>query len=205
MSVQLNAAPITARTKGEVKRLRQAGFVPVSIQHRGQETLHLQQEAKPLDEFIRQHGGAALLELTVAPDSQRQTVMVHDVQRDPISLKLVQVTFQSVQGDEPVKAHIPLVFRGEPEAARRHEAVIQHALEMLEVRCLPGRLPDHITVHIETLQVNDVMRVADLPATEQYEILTPADSVLASLLPLNLTADPAPAAPTPAPEAAPAA
>src|SRR5438105_2301820 len=103
MQLKLRAMPIQARTKGELKRLRNEGFVPVSIQHRGEETRHLQEEAKPLDDFIHHHGEAGLLSLVIAPENRQETVIVHDVQRDPLTRRLLQVTFQRVVKNEPIK------------------------------------------------------------------------------------------------------
>lgn len=181
MAQQVNAGPIQARSKGEIKRLRREGYVPISIQHRGEETIHLQGEAKPLDEFIRQYGESTFLDLVIAPHRKRQTVLIKEVQRDPISRTLLQVTFQSVVRGEPIKAHVPLVFHGEPEAVRLHTALVQHQLERLEIRCLPRNMPDHITVDISHLNFGELVRVSDLPATDRYEILTSPDTVLASL------------------------
>jgi large subunit ribosomal protein L25 len=185
MLQQLIAAPIQARTKGELKQLRKTGWIPVSIQHRGEETLHLQQEARPLNDFIHQHGEAALLDLQIQPGKKHQTVIVHDIQRDPITQRLLQVTFQKVVRGEAMKVHIPLHFVGEPQAVRDHTAIVQHSVEVVEVRCMPQNIPDHITVDISDMNFGDTIRVSDLPASDHYEILTAPDTVLASLVALK--------------------
>ena len=180
MALRLTTSSIQARTKGELKRLRRDGYVPISIQHRGQEPLHLQTESKPLDEFIRQHGESALLDM-VLPDRKRQTAIVKQVQRDPLSHRLLQVTLQSVSRDEPIKVHVPILFHGEPEAVHLHTGVLLHQLEQVEVRCLPRNLPDHLTVDVSHLSVGESAHVSDLPQSDKYEILTAPDTVLASL------------------------
>jgi large subunit ribosomal protein L25 len=180
MALRLTTSSIQARTKGELKRLRRDGYVPISIQHRGQEPLHLQTESKPLDEFIRQHGESALLDM-VLPDRKRQTAIVKQVQRDPLSHRLLQVTFQSVSRDEPIKVHVPILFHGEPEAVHLHTGVLLHQLEQVEVRCLPRNLPDYLTVDVSHLSIGESAHVSDLPQSDKYEILTGPDTVLASL------------------------
>jgi large subunit ribosomal protein L25 len=181
MRQQFRVRPIEARTKGELKQLRRDGFIPISIQHRGQDTEHYQEEAKPLEEHILHHGKASILELVVEPGDDRQTVMVHDVQRDPLTHHLLQVTYQRVARNEPIKVQVPLIFHGEPELVRQRTAMVQHPIETIEIRSLPDNLPDHITVEIGPLTLGDVLRVSDLPATDRYEILTPSDTVLVSL------------------------
>jgi large subunit ribosomal protein L25 len=181
MRQQFHVHPIEASTKGELKQLRRSGFIPVSIQHRGQDTEHYQEEARPLEEHIRHHGKASILELVVEPGNKTQTVMVHDVQRDPLTHHLLQVTYQRVARNEPIKVQVPLVFHGEPDLVRQHTAIVQHSVEAVEIRSLPDNLPEHITVEIGQLTLGDVLRVSDLPATDRYEILTLPDTVLASL------------------------
>lgn len=185
MAQQFTASPIRATTKGDVKRLRRQGLIPISIQHKGLETLHLQEEARPLEEFIHQHGEAALLEIVVDSDKTRHTVLIHDVQRDPITRRLLQMTFQEVVQGEPTKVHVPIAFHGEPEAVREHAAIVQHATDHLEIRSLPKNLPEHIVVDISGLTPGDALRVANLPPTDRYEILTAADTVLASVVRLR--------------------
>lgn len=178
---QIAARPLQARTKGQVKQLRREGFIPVSIQHRGEETRHYELEAKPLQEFIHRHGEAALLDLSLAPEGRTQTVLVHDVQRDPISRHLLQVTFQSVVRGEPIKTHVPIVVQGEPEAVHNNMAVLTQATAAIEVRCLPTDLPDHITVDVSNLEPGAEVRVADLRPAGKYEILTSPETVLVSV------------------------
>lgn len=202
MAQSFQAAPIQARTKGELNQLRRSGYIPVSIQHRGQETLHLQEEAHPLEEYIRQHGTSNLLELTIAPENQRRTVMVHDVQRHPITHRLIQVTFQGVERNEPIKVRVPVVLHGEPEAVRLHTAVTQTQATEIEIRCLPRDLPDHIAVDISSLGFNDLLRVGDLPQNDRYEVLTAPDTLLVSLVSLAAKVTEEGETETAAPEAA---
>lgn len=180
MSQGFKIHPITATGKGRVKQLRREGQIPVSIQHRGQGTLHFQTEAKPLDDFVKAHGEAAMLDL-IEDGGVKHRALVHDIQRDGISKKLLQVTFQGVQGDEKVKVHIPIVFVGEPETIRLHTATLQHQQEQIEVRCRPNDIPDHITVDVSEMTIHTTMRVSDIPKSDKYEILTSGDTVIAAL------------------------
>jgi large subunit ribosomal protein L25 len=181
MASQFTLDPIEANTKGQVKRLRKAGFIPVSLQHKGVPTLHFQQEARPLDEFIRRYGDAALIDLWVAPGHQRQRAIVHNVQRDPLTERLLQVTYQHLRREDTLKTHVSLVFAGEPLAVHLGEAIVQHQLDRLDIECDQDNLPDQISANIADLLAGDVLRVSDLPDNPRYKILNPPDTVLASL------------------------
>jgi len=161
--------------------LRREGYVPISLQHRGDPTLHLQTEIKPLTEFISQHGASTRMELR-GEKGMRYEALVHDVQRDPVTHQLLHVTLQRIVRSEPIKAYVPIVVHGTPEAVSNHTAVVQHPTEQVEIRCLPRYLPDHITVDISHLAFGETLRAADLPHSTHYEILTSPDTVLASLV-----------------------
>lgn len=182
MAHQLQLNPLEAKTKGEVKRLRKAGYIPVSIQHKDMETQHYQQESRSLEEFLRRYGSAALLELSIAPDNRKQRAIVQQVQRDPLTQNLLQVTFQQVRRGDTVKTQLPLVFTGEPEAVRLNDFMIQHLLDSLDIECDPENLPTHITVDVSNMEAGGVLRVSDLPEDTHYKIMTPDDAVLASLI-----------------------
>lgn len=181
MASQFTLNPINTKTKGEINQLRRDGFVPVSVQHKGMPTAHYKLEAKPLDEFIRRYGEAALVELVSSEDKRKQRAIVSSMQRDPLTQKLLHVTFQQVRRDDTVKTHVPLVFVGEPEPVRHNDAILQHQVDRLEIECDPASLPDHINVNVADLQMGGVIRVSDLPAQKGCKILTAADTALASL------------------------
>jgi large subunit ribosomal protein L25 len=181
MASQFTLNPIQTKTKGDVNQLRRSGFVPVSIQHKGMPTQHYQLEAKALDDFIRRHGAASFIDLVTVPDNKHQRAIVSSIQRDPISQKLLQVTFQQVRHDDRVKTHVPLVFLGEPEEVKLGTFIAQHALDTLEIECAADKLPDHIDVDISHLQPGHPMRVSDLPAHPHYKIVAPPDTTLASM------------------------
>lgn len=179
---QFQLSPVEAKTKGDMKRLRKAGYIPVSIQHKGMETQHFQQESRNLEEFLRRYGNAALVELSIAPGNQKQRAIVQNVQRDPLTQDLLQVTFQQVRRGDTVKTHIPLVFTGEPAAVRLEDFIVQHLLDSLDIECDPENLPTHITVDLSKMEAGGVFRVSDLPEDSHYKILSPGDAVLASLI-----------------------
>src|SRR5436189_121846 len=134
MAREITAEPVEAHTKGEVRRLRKRGIVPVSVQYRGEETLHLQSRMQPLDEIIHRHGESTMLDLVIEPGSKKKQVLIHEIQRDPISRKLLHVTLQTMVKGEPIKTHISIRIIGEPEAIRQGIGVLQHATETLEIR-----------------------------------------------------------------------
>ncbi len=181
MLQQFTLLPISAKTKGEVKRLRSTGFIPVSLQHQGMETLHYQLRSEPLDDFIKKHGYSAMIDLIVDPAKGAQRAMVQSVTRNALSQKLQQVVFQQIRTDDTLKTKVPLVFSGVPERVAQGDAMLQHALDELDIECAQGNRPSHITVDVSKLGVGDVFHVSDLIVDPKYKIVNSGGTVLASV------------------------
>jgi large subunit ribosomal protein L25 len=181
MPTSITARPILARTKGELRQLRQSGWVPASIQHRGEETIHLQVERKLVDEFIRKHGVSAILEPMVESEGRRVTVQIHDIQRDPVTGQVLQLSFQKLLRGEKMKAHVPIRLLGTPAPVEEGIGVVQQPIDHVDVECEPQNQPGHIDVDISGLDFHTVIRVSDLPHSDKYRILTSEDTVVASV------------------------
>ena len=133
MLQKFTLTPIKAKSKGEISRLRKDGFIPVSLQHKGAVTTHYQLAMQPLSEFILRHGDAGMVELVIDSDTASQKAIIQSVQRDPVSGKLIQATFQQIRKDDRLTTHVPIQFTGEPAEVRTVGAMIQHALNVLEI------------------------------------------------------------------------
>jgi large subunit ribosomal protein L25 len=188
METRLKAAPIQARTKGELKRLRKNGSVPVSLQHKGEETRHYQMPLRPFLDFVRRHGESAIVELEIAGGGT-ESALLHEVQRDGVTHLPVQLTFKKVVRGEPIKAHVPVAVEGVPEPVREGTAVLQPGADHVEVRCLPADLPEEIRVDASSLQFGDIIHVSDLSVSERVEVLTTPETVVVSLAGIRRAAE----------------
>ena len=194
MLQEFTLLPISARSKGEIKRLRSTGFIPVSLQHQGMATLHYQLRSEPLDAFILKYGYSAMLNLVLEDEKGTHRAMVQSVVRNALSQKLQQVVFQQIRTDDTLKTKVSLVFSGVPERVGQGDAMLQHALGELEIECAQGSRPNHITVDVSKMNVGDVIHVSDLVVDPSYRIVNAGDTVLASVS-LNRAAVSAIAAP----------
>lgn len=161
--------------------MRLAGFIPISIQRKGEETKHYQVEREPLQNFLYAHGQTALVDFVVMPGALRQRGIVQSVQRDCISLKIQQASFKLVRLADTLKTHVSVVFTGQPAMANPNEAVVIHQLERLDIECAQDALPECIFVDVSGLVPGGGVRVSDLPLDARYKIVNPPDTLLASL------------------------
>ena len=182
MALAIKARSTTATTKGQVKELRRQGYVPISIQHKGEDTLHLETETRYLNDFIARHGEGALMNIEVENTPGKLRALVHGVQRHPVTQVVMQATFQKISAGDEVKTHVPIMITGEPESVKLGERILQTLLDSVEVRCQPDALPDHISLDIAHLSVDDRIHVSDLPKIAGVTYTTAADSLVVMLV-----------------------
>ena len=186
MRARLTVIPRAPMTKGQTKRLRAQGYVPVSVSGRGMETRHYSAPAKELGEILRKGGQAALIEVTVNGDEGKILTMPRQVDRDPITHKLLQVGLMRVSAQQAIVAHVPIVLVGQPAAVKSGHGVLEHERDTLDVRALPENLPGHIDVDVSAMELGDALHVRDVPVPPGCEIVTQPDEIVAVLHPVRV-------------------
>ena len=181
--IELNVAPRQVIGK-QVKALRRAGQVPVNLYGRGMKPMALQVDARSVTRVLSRTGQSRLINLNVQGQTHPQIVLAREIQREPITGSLYHVDFMAVSMTERIKVQIQVVLVGESPAAQRGEGVLVHAINSLEVECLPGDLMDAIRVDVSTLDKIDAqITVKDLKVSEGIKILADPDDMVVRVTP----------------------
>ena len=89
-----------------------------------------------------------------------------------------------------MQVEVPVIAVGESPLVARGDALLNHALNTVEVEALPADIPQHIEVDISVLDAYDKsIQAGDIKVEGRYKILTPADTVLLSLSQTRVTAE----------------
>jgi len=96
---------------------RKRGQIPAELYGQGSKNQHLFVNEREFEKLYEQVGESSLITLNVG-ESQPVNVLVHEVQRDPITDKFLHVDFYLVNLDKEIETRIPLVFVGESEAVK---------------------------------------------------------------------------------------
>lgn len=176
--IQLSAEERTGESMNAT-RLRKSGRVPAVLYGRGVASRSI---SVPFLDFARVYKAAGentLVEVSL-PKSKPVSVLVSEVQRDPLSGNFLHVDFYQVRMDEKVEANVPLVFVGESLAVRGSGGILVKALDEIEVSCLPGNIPHELTVDISALATfDDQIHVSDIVVPEGVEVLSDVETVVA--------------------------
>ena len=187
--VKLPARLRTNMSKSWIKELRRNGFIPAN--------LHAKDIATPLEIKIRdlvestktEAGTHALLDLIVEGDKKTSGIaMIKDVQKDPVSRRVLHVDLQIISLKEKINSAVPVEVIGEALGLKEGGTLDQVLVEV-EVRALPTELPPKIVVDCSSWEVNHVTRAGDLELPEGLELITDPNSVIASIRVPHIHAD----------------
>lgn len=170
-TIQLNATKRDAHGRGASQKLRAQKIIPAVLYGHGKETMSIQLEAVPFDKVYKQAGESTLIDLMIEGSAPVKAI-IHDITHDPLGTDVRHVDFYQVNMAEKIKAEVELVFEGVAPAMKELGGILIKNMTHVEIESLPGNLPHHLPVNIETLKTfDDIIRVADLKVPEGVEIL----------------------------------
>lgn len=154
---------------------------------------------------------AALGKVVHTPDAYRieldlegRKVMakLQETQFHPVSDQILHADFIELAEDKPARVTLSLRLKGQPSGVRKGGKLNQ-TLRKLEVKGLPGQLPEHLEYDVEHVEIGQNVRVRDLTFAG-IEVLNKPEEVVLKVSVPKKEAEAAPAAAAPA-AAAPAA
>ncbi len=163
----------------KVKALRRSGITPANIFGHAIESQAVQVNTARVEKVLSRAGSTRMIALKSPSSSKIRRVLVKDVQRDPMTGRLLHIDFYEVQMKDKVKVEVPLAFQGESPVARRSDLVFLENLRSVEVECLPNDIPQSIAIDLSRLaQAGDRILVGDLKV-DGVTILTHPEEVIA--------------------------
>jgi large subunit ribosomal protein L25 len=169
----------------QVNALRRKGVIPIALYGGHIAPSALQAQERTLSLVLSKAGHNRLIYLEMG-DGAPHIVVAREIQREPITGRLLHVDLQEISLTEKMTVDVPILLRGTSPAVTRGEGLLIHGLEAVTLRVLPTDLLPEIVVDVSGLNaVNDTLHVSDLKLGDQYEILTPAEEMLAKVIPVK--------------------
>jgi large subunit ribosomal protein L25 len=170
-----------ATGKGVARKLRAAGRIPAVVYGKGAESKAISVDPSALQRLL-QSGGAGmntLIELSV--DGATRTVLVKELQRDPVRGRPLHTDFYLVELDQTVEVSVPLHLVGKAPGVELG-GILDHPLREIELECLPRAIPESVDVDVSALEVGDSIHVRDLELPEGVSVQTDANLAVASVI-----------------------
>lgn len=181
--------------KGPAHRCRAEGWVPAVLYGRQVGSIPVKVPARELDRHLAAGLGAgAVVQLDLEDGGRREwTAVLKEIQRDPVSLRVLHLDFQQVSLGDVLEVEIPVVIRGGEEVLRRG-GVVQHQLPRVRVQAPVTDIPADIEVDVSGLALGQHLSVADLRLPPGVKVLEEPDEVVVTVLAPRHEGEPKPAA-----------
>jgi large subunit ribosomal protein L25 len=180
--IAIESAYREKRGKGPARRLRMAGQVPGVLYSKGTSTL-LELNPKEIDNLLKSASGEnSLITLQTGKEAEKEArlAILKELQRDPITGKILHVDLFEVSINEPLALRIPVEVFG-VSIGVKNGGILQHNLREFQIRCLPSLIPDSIRVDISLLKIGDSLHVKDVPLSEGIEMIADPNIVVVSV------------------------
>ena len=167
-------------TGKKVRFLRREGITPANLYGHGIDSISLQIDTKQLEQAFAKAGKTSLITLKIADLKTPKTAIVREVQKNPLTGKLLHIDFYQVKMTEKIKADVPLVFSGEAPALKNKNTTLLRLINSLSVEALPDALPHSLEVDVSSLEETDqAIYVKDILLDDGVTLLSdPAQMVL---------------------------
>lgn len=163
-----------------VRSLRDEGQIPAIIYGRNMESKPVQISYADFTKTIRENGRNGIITLQVS--DQKHSVILHDIQKDPLKSEIIHADFQVVDMLREVEIDVNIHLVGDAPGVK-DGGVLQQSLHQLSIRVLPKNIPQAIEINVENLHVGDTISVHDVDTQGLFEINHEEDQVIASILP----------------------
>lgn len=163
----------------KLKDIRVSKMVPAIVYWHSQESISIKVDYSEFLKTFRKSWESHIINLNVA--WKWLDVLVHSVQKEPVSWDFLHVDFYAITKWETVHTKIHLEFVWSSEAVKEW-AILEEHIKEIELKCLPKDLVDSFKVDLSLLKVVwDSIRVSDLGIDlTKYNILTSNSETIVS-------------------------
>jgi large subunit ribosomal protein L25 len=199
MEAVLEAVKRSTTGKNENNRTRAAGQIPAVVygaQKAGDAvaSIVVSVDPKPFMRILHSSSGLNTLITLKVPGEVDARVLVKEVQLDPITHHPLHADFYRVNMDRRIQVTVPVVLKGEPRGVKLEGGVLDFLHREIEMECLPAEIPNAIEIDVSGLGLNDAVYVRDVAKDVTWQSITDGDTMLAHVVTLRVTEEPAAAA-----------
>ena len=164
--------------KKGVKQLRREGMIPgIYYSPNSENSTPIVISQGDFHEAVK--SGARIFNISVG--EKKQNVLFKSVQYHPVTDQVLHIDLYGIRMDRAVNIKIPVHLIGDPIGVTEEGGVISQATTEIEITCLPGDIPEFVETDVSGLALGDAINVGIIQLDEKITLITPEDTVLASV------------------------
>jgi len=162
---------------------RENGLIPAVLYGQKINNLNLFVDNQEFSKIFEQAGENTLINLKVEGKKDDFTVLIYELQKDPLSGDFMHIDFYQPDLTKKVSTLVPIKIIGQSDAVKNEGGTLVKNANELEVKALPMDLPHELVVNVNSLEnFGDEIFVKDIEISENVEILRNSNDVLITVV-----------------------
>ena len=180
-SATLEATTRESRGKNEARRLRAAGRIPAVLYGGAEGAVPLSVDPKVLSRIL--HSGSGLNSIIGLDVAGKVTqVLVKEFLLEPIKHSLLHADFYRVQMDKAITVTVVISLKGEAKGVKLQGGIVDFPHREVEVECLPGDIPEGLTIDVSELMIGQGVRLKDLATDAKWTPVSDPDTLIVHVI-----------------------
>lgn len=168
------------RGKGPNRRIRRKGGLPGVIYGQKDNVSFITNPIE-LNRILDKSGINSLIDLAIEGDSvPKRTVLLKEAQMHPYRDQWLHADFFEINLEEKLKVNVPIRLVGH-SPAEKLGALVEHYVHEIEIKCLPGEIPEFVEVDMTKVQMDQVVHISDVPVPDTAEVLDDPKTAVVSV------------------------
>lgn len=171
---ELSAESRNEQGKGSNRRMRRLeNKVPAIVYGGDKNPTMISLEHNTLSHALENEGFYSHI-LTLDIAGKKEKVVLKDLHRHPSKPRILHADFMRVSAKTKITMLVPLHFKGGDIApgVKTQGGIVSHLITEVEVRCLPGNLPEFIEIDLSTLSIGDTIHLSEIKLPKGVELTT---------------------------------
>ncbi|MAV64660.1 MAG: 50S ribosomal protein L25 [Candidatus Marinimicrobia bacterium] len=161
-----------------LKSLRKEGKIPgIYYSYDSEKSLSFFIEKSIINQAIKSESN--LFSINVG--GKDRTVLFKSVQYHPVTDEMIHIDLYGVNMNKEVVVKVPINLVGISSGVKEEGGVINQASQEIEVRCLPGDIPNIIDINVESLAIGDTILAGSINLDENLELVSSSEMLIVSV------------------------
>jgi large subunit ribosomal protein L25 len=181
-SATLEATTRDSRGKNEARRLRVAGKIPAVLYGGAGGAVPLSVDPKALSKILHSGSGVnSIISLDVQGQGVTQ-VLVKEFLLEPIKHTMLHADFYRLQMDKAITVTVTISLKGESKGVKLQGGIVDFPNREVEVECLPGDIPEHLTIDVSDLMIGQGVRLKELAEGAKLTPVSDPDTLIVHVI-----------------------
>lgn len=167
-----------------MRRLRASGRVPAVIYGQGKDSVAVSIATRDVEKMIQSGRYIVALNGDVNEDA-----LIKEVQWDAFGSEVLHLDFARIDASEAVEVSLSVELRGDAPGTRSG-GVVKHMLHELTIRCPADKMPEHLEVNINELELDQSITAGEIELPPSAELLIDGSEIVVSCVTPTAEAEP---------------